>query len=179
MEEERAFEHCSIIHGRSKPSQIAAAIDFSQGPIIEVEHVPVMISSLRNTIPGVAAACTSSWRLVQNPCVSLSSGIMLNFWFRFNSTYARSFFLRDVHAVYPQGILVRNISLKHTTPQKFHAMSKTTNGGPFCFCKNWLFIWLVVNGCHQFYVPRNIGFMSSSQLTHIFSEGWPGPTNQL
>ena len=31
-------------------------------------------------------------------------------------------------------------------------------------------------GCHQFYLPRNIGFMSSSQLNPILSyvsEGWP------
>ena len=34
--------------------------------------------------------------------------------------------------------------------------------------------WLVVCDCHEFYIPRNIGFMSSSQLTHLyFSEGWP------
>ena len=34
-------------------------------------------------------------------------------------------------------------------------------------------------GCHEFYFPINIGFMSSSQLTKsYFSEGWPWPTNQ-
>ena len=40
-------------------------------------------------------------------------------------------------------------------------------------------LWLVVTGCHEFYFPINIGFMSSSQLTKsYFSEGWPAPTNQ-
>ena len=40
--------------------------------------------------------------------------------------------------------------------------------------KGWWF------GCHQFYFPRNIGLMSSSQLTDsYFSEGWPWPTNQI
>ena len=34
-------------------------------------------------------------------------------------------------------------------------------------------------GCHQFYFPRNVGLLSSSQLTKsYFSEGWPWPTNQ-
>ena len=34
-------------------------------------------------------------------------------------------------------------------------------------------------GCHQFYFPINIGFLSSSQLTKsYFSEGWRKTTNQ-
>ena len=28
--------------------------------------------------------------------------------------------------------------------------------------------WLVVTGCHEFYFPRNIGFLSSSQLTNSY-----------
>ena len=41
--------------------------------------------------------------------------------------------------------------------------------------------WLVVNGCHQLYFPRNIGLLSSSQLTNsYFSEGWVyWPTKQI
>ena len=32
----------------------------------------------------------------------------------------------------------------------------------------------MVTGCHEFYFPINIGFLSSSQLTNsYFSEGWP------
>ena len=38
----------------------------------------------------------------------------------------------------------------------------------------------MVTGCHEFYCPMNIGFMSSSQLTNsFFSEGWRKTTNQL
>ena len=41
-----------------------------------------------------------------------------------------------------------------------------------------LVVWWKISGwwfgCHQFYFPINIGFMSSSQLTNsYFSEGWP------
>ena len=40
----------------------------------------------------------------------------------------------------------------------------------------WIY-WLVVNGCHQFHFPMNIGkFLSSSQLTFtpsFFRTGWP------
>ena len=38
-----------------------------------------------------------------------------------------------------------------------------------------VYSWWVVTGCHQCFIfPRNIGFISSSQLTNsiIFSEGW-------
>ena len=42
-----------------------------------------------------------------------------------------------------------------------------------------MIIWLVVNGCHEFYFPINIGLrlssQLSSQLTHIFQRGGPGP----
>ena len=41
------------------------------------------------------------------------------------------------------------------------------------------FIWLVVNGCHEFWnFPRNIGNFQS-QLTHIFQRGGPGPPTRF
>ena len=41
--------------------------------------------------------------------------------------------------------------------------------------------WLVVTGCHQFYFPRNIGLLSSSQLTKsiIFQRGGSGPPTRI
>ena len=34
-------------------------------------------------------------------------------------------------------------------------------------------------GCHEFYFPRNIGNVSSSQLTHMFQRGGPGPPTPM
>ena len=38
-----------------------------------------------------------------------------------------------------------------------------------------IWYWLVVNGCHEFYFPINIGLLSSSQLTFIFFRGVAQP----
>ena len=45
----------------------------------------------------------------------------------------------------------------------------------------WDMIWLVVTGCHFWHFPRNIGFMSSSQLTNsnLFQRGGYTTTNQM
>ena len=43
----------------------------------------------------------------------------------------------------------------------------------------WFNYWLVVKGCHEFYFPINIGLLIIPMDFHIFSEGWPWPTNQL
>ena len=58
-----------------------------------------------------------------------------------------------------------------------------------CHClafsqKYWVYVIIPIDevfGCHFWHFPRNIGFMSSSQLTKSdFSEGWVyWPTNQL
>ena len=44
-----------------------------------------------------------------------------------------------------------------------------------------MIIWLVVTGWHFWHFPRNIGLLSSSQLTNsiIFQRGGPGPPTSL
>ena len=50
-------------------------------------------------------------------------------------------------------------------PERYEALYQIKTG--------WWF------GCHEFYFPIWLGFLSSSQLTKsYFSEGWPWPTNQ-